>query len=113
LANSIKSILIPVLAALCLLVSIVLQPWSELGFNGNFPNWLSWAMTPLGVASMFKDIPWGQPIETFLKAQGAKANFGDYAYSLFMCMAMTAAAIAIVLVGKEDAEEKTVLPLKK
>jgi len=101
------------LAVTCFLVSIVLLPWSELGFNGNFPDWLSWAMTPLGVASLFKDIPWGQSIESFLKAQGAKANFGDYAYSLFMCVAITVAAVAIVLVGKEDAEEKTVLPIKK
>jgi hypothetical protein len=32
---------------------------------------------------------------------------------LFMGLAMVAAAIAIVIVGREEAEEKTVLPVKK
>jgi hypothetical protein len=108
-----KIIVITILAAACLLVSLILMPWSELNFSGNFPNWLAWAMDPLGVASFFQSIPMGDPLKEFLSAQGAKANFGDYAYVMFMGLAMVAAAIAIVIVGREEAEEKTVLPLKK
>lgn len=40
-------------------------------------------------------------------------NFQYYIYALFLGLAMTAAAVAINLVGREEAEEKTVLPLKK
>jgi len=108
-----KFIVITILAAACLLVSLILMPWSELNFSGNFPTWLAWAMDPLGVASFFQSLPWAGPLKEFLTAQGAKANYGDYAYALFMGLAMVAAAIAIVIVGREEAEEKTVLPVKK
>jgi hypothetical protein len=108
-----KDLLIFVLAAICFCVSIVLMPWSELGFTGDFPTWLAWAMGPLGVTAFFQQLPWGPHITQFLTEQGAKKNFGDYAYVLFMCAAMCAAAIAIVLIGKEEAEEKTILPIKK
>jgi len=113
LGDGVKFIVIFILAAACLAVSIVLMPWAELNFTGDFPTWLAWAMDPLGVASFFHSLPWGTPLTDFLTAQGAKGNFGDYAYALFMALAMVASAIAIVIVGKEDAEEKTVLPVKK
>lgn len=90
------------------------MPWSELGFTGDFPAWLNWLMQPLGVVKQFNSmVPIGNQITEFLTKQGATKNFGDYAYSLFIGFALTLAAIAIILVGKEDAEEKTILPLKK
>jgi hypothetical protein len=48
-----------------------------------------------------------------LKKAGAESRFGDYAYSLVMGLAMVAAAIGIAAIGREEAEEKTVLPVKK
>ena len=38
---------------------------------------------------------------------------GDYSYALVMGGAMVAAALAIMLIGKEEAEEKLILPVKK
>jgi len=108
-----KFIVISILATACFLVSVILMPWSELNFSGNFPNWIAWATGPLGVAGFFHSIPWGDSLTEYLKTQGAQKNFGDYAYALFMGMAMVASAIAIVIVGREDAEEKTIIPVKK
>jgi hypothetical protein len=108
-----KVISIVILAAACFLVSIIFMPWSELNFTGNFPTWLAWATGPLGVTAFFHSIPGGDSLTDFLKTQGAQKNFGDYAYVLFMGLAMVASAIAIVIIGREDAEEKTVLPVKK
>ncbi len=106
-------ILVWIFAFLCFSVSIVLLPWSELGFNGHFPPWLAWAFDPIGLAAFFNSIPGATAIEDLLKQQGAKDNFGNYAYALFMFAALILGAIAIVLIGREDAEEKTILPLKK
>lgn len=41
------------------------------------------------------------------------ANFPYYVYSVFLGLAMLAGAIAIQAVGREDSEEKTILPIKK
>jgi hypothetical protein len=38
---------------------------------------------------------------------------GDYAYAMVMGLAMILASLAIMFVGKEDAEEKLILPAKK
>lgn len=111
-----KDIVIIVLAALALGISLLLQPWAELGFSGNFPAWLAWAMDALGVSKFFHELGASQmakDIQEYLASQGAQANFGDYAYCLFLFAALILAAIAIVLIGREDAEEKTLLPSKK
>jgi heme exporter protein D len=112
LDDALKIVSTVILATSCLLISVVLLPWAELGFSGKFPDWLNWAMTP-HVTDFFYCIPGKEEFTKFLQNQGARANFGDYAYSLFMCLAITIAAVAIVIVGREDAEEKTVLPIKK
>ncbi len=53
-------------------------------------------------------------ITEYLKSQGASSKLvGEYAYSLFMFVSLVIASIAIVLIGREDAEEKTILPVKK
>lgn len=109
-----KALFVCAIAAAVFVVSIVFMPWSELGFTGNFPAWLDWLMQPLGVVKQFNDmLPIGDHLKEFLQKAGATKNFGDYAYSLFIGFALTLAAIAIILVGKEDAEEKTILPIKK
>jgi hypothetical protein len=101
------------MALAVLVLSVVFLVWSELGLNGNFPPWLAWALNPLGISKIYSDLPWAKPLQDYLIAQGARSNFGDYAYCLFMGLAITIAAIAIVMIGREDAEEKTVLPVKK
>ncbi len=113
MTKDIKDLLIFILAILCFSISIVMLPWSELGFNGQFPPWLAWALDPIGIAKLFDSIPGGKAIVELLTHRGATDNFGAYAWALFMFAALIVAAIAIVLIGREDAEEKTVLPIKK
>ena len=50
---------------------------------------------------------------SLVKLSDAKYNLGEYAYSLFLFAAITASAIAFVLVGREEDTEKTVLQVKK
>jgi hypothetical protein len=111
--RDIKDLVIIILALLCFGISIVMLPWSELGFNGHFPPWLAWALDPIGIGMFFDHIPGGKAIHDFLSQQGARDKFGDYAYALFMFAALIVAAVAIILIGREDVEEKTILPLKK
>ena len=111
-----KDILIILLAGLCLIVSLIMQPWAELGFKGDFPAWLSWLTGPLGLNHFFNELgstQFAKDIQEFLTKQGAQTNFGDYAYSLFLFTALIVAAIAIILIGREEAEEKLLLPAKK
>ncbi len=108
-----KDILILLLAVICLTVSIVFMPWSELNFTGHFPDWLSGVMNYFGVNKFFADLAQHNHLMDFLKSNNAQNNLGDYAYSLFLFLAVTASAVAIVLIGKEDNSEKTVLEAKK
>lgn len=110
-----KGLLILVLAVACLGLT-VLMAWSELNFQGTFPAWINWLMQPLGVSKMFDSLrPIGDQIGAFLTDRGAGGEKvqGTYAWALFMFGAMCASAIAIILIGREEAEEKTVLPVKK
>lgn len=109
-----KGIAILVLAAVCVSAS-VLMAWSELGYTGKFPEWIAWLMQPLGISAQFNQLSDGpgKELTEFLTKAGAKSNFGDYGYALFMFVAMCAAAIAIMIIGREDSEEKTVIPAKK
>src|ERR1700686_2817255 len=111
-----KDILILLLAMSCVAVSLIMQPWAELGFTGNFPAWLAWITKPLGVSKFFSELGSGKlahGIQNFLSSAGAQSHFGDYAYALVLVAALVTAALAIVLIGCEDAEEKTILPIKK
>lgn len=111
-----KDIVIVMLALSCVAVSLIMQPWAELGFTGNFPAWLSGIAEHTGLAEYFNQLgksDFAHDIQAYLSGQGAKSNLGDYAYALFMFVALIVASIAIVLIGLEDAEEKTVLPIKK
>ena len=61
----------------------------------------------------------GADLTKYLEGKGVSVNpkstasLGDYGYILFMGVALTIAGIAIMIIGREDAEEKTVLPVKK
>jgi hypothetical protein len=114
--KALKDFIILALALICVGISLVLQPFAELGFTGKFPGWLQWAMGPLGISKIFSDLGQAEvskSMQAFLVSQGAGKNFGDYAYALFLFAALCVAAVAIILIGREDAEEKTVLPVKK
>jgi len=109
-----KDLLIILLAVVCVGVSLVLLPWAELGFNGKFPAWLSWL--PSWVVEFFNELGKGtiaSQIQEYLTNQGAQTNLGDYAYALFLFLALIAAAVAIILIGREESEEKLLLPVKK
>jgi hypothetical protein len=115
--KTIDMLLVAVGAFACLFFT-ALMPWAELGMNGAFDNWPLW----LRWTSEHTHLPlpdyaaWAGTAANwtaYLTKNGAEKNLGDYAYSLVMGVAMIAAAIGIAAIGREEAEEKTVLPVKK
>ncbi len=115
--KGINAVLVVVGAVVCLAFT-GLMPWAELGMNGsldNWPNWLRWVHTNVGLPlPEYTNVAnWATEWTDYLKKMGAESRFGDYAYSLVMAIAMVAAAIGIAAVGREEAEEKLVLPVKK
>lgn len=121
---SLKGLVILGLGGVVLLTSL-LMAWSELGFTGVFPDWLNDLMTRLHLkevtAGLFDTLQKGPgaDITKFLTSAGVSVNpnstasLGDYGYIVFMSFALIAAGIAIIVIGKEDSEEITVLPVKK
>lgn len=119
-----KGIIILAFAGAVVAVS-VLMAWSELGFAGTLPNWLTDLTTRLGVhgmiSSFFNSLTpgMGTDLTKYLEGKGVSVNpkstasLGDYGYILFMGVALVLAGIGIMIIGREDAEEKTVLPVKK
>ena len=112
-----KDILILLLSAVTLIVALIFLPWSELGFNGNFPGWLTEVMQHLGIAGFveakFNALAQHPQLMSIVKRDHTMDNVNDYAYALFLFLAMCAGAIAVILIGKEDNTEKTVLEAKK
>ena len=129
-----KGILVCILALACLGLSVVFQPWAELGFGGMDKSDITTAPMLSGPLHALCDAysglgGLGQSLRTQVVNkldEEAKLNggtpdpawnkpvkAGNYAYAYFMSFAMVAAAIAIILIGREDAEEKLVLPLGK
>jgi hypothetical protein len=89
------------------------MPWAELGLPTtaqDFPGPLKGLVTSLGLGGLFESVR-QQVVNGILKVEH-DPNFNFYVYSFFMGIAMIAAAIGICVVGREDAEEKTVLPSK-
>lgn len=117
MSKGINAILVIVGAVVCLAFT-GLMPWAELGMNGSFDNWplwLRWAHDNVGIPlpDYASATGWATEWTEYLKKNGAESRFGDYAYSLVMAVAMIGAAIGIAAVGREDGEEKLVLPVKK
>jgi hypothetical protein len=119
-----KGIILLAFAGAVVAVS-VLMAWSELGFTGTTPDWLTDLTSRIGlhgaIAGFFNSITpsLGEDLTKYLQGKGVSVNpkstasLGDYGYILFMGVALTIAGIAIMIIGREDAEEKTVLPVKK
>ncbi|CAN5196545.1 hypothetical protein BH11CYA1_BH11CYA1_27610 [soil metagenome] len=111
-------IVLVVVGAIACLALTGLMPWAELGMTGAhdaWPLWLRWINLNLGVPLPSYDPVAGLSTgwSEYLKKAGVESSFGDYAYSLVMGFALIAAAIGIAAIGREEAEEKTVLPIKK
>lgn len=119
-----KGIILLAFAGAVVAVSI-LMAWSELGFTGTLPDWLHDLTGRIGLQSsitgFFNSLTpgMGADLTKYLEGKGVSVNpkstasLGDYGYILFMGVALTIAGIAIMIIGREDAEEKTVLPVKK
>ena len=102
---------------LCIVITLAL-PWAELGMDASFQNWPEWLKwlsinlnMPLPDYSNLAN--YASEWTEHLKKAGAESRFGDYAYALVMGLAMIASAVGIAAIGREDGEEKTVLPVKK
>ncbi len=98
--------LIVLLGGACLLLT-GLMPLAELG-----------ALNPTAPEGVAKGIveavePIRAAVVGMTGSLSQDPNFQYYIYALFLGLAMTVAAIAINVIGREDSEEKTVLPLKK
>lgn len=119
-----KGIILLAFAGAVVAVS-VLMAWSELGFSGTLPDWLTDLTSRIGlhglISESFNNLKpgLGGDLTKFLEGKGVSVNpkstasLGDYGYILFMGIALVIAGIAIMIIGKEDAEEKTVIPVKK
>lgn len=108
------SVIIAVLALTCVVISM-LMTYAEIGLSDSvqsFPWWLQGLAQYLVI--FYKPfIPIGKDLVNFLHSHGVKNNLGDYAYVVFLGVALLIASIAIGLIGREDACEKTVIPEKK
>jgi len=108
-----------VLFALACVGVTVLMPWAELRMPESqeqaaqimpdFIRPLSVMVAP--VAGPLSDVR--KMVEQKLPGAKDQQTFNYYVYSLFLGLALIAAAFAINAIGREDTEEKTVLPVKK
>jgi hypothetical protein len=106
-------VLVLVFAAGCLGMTFMM-PWAEYGvFTPNVNVGSDWGRDlakNLHITDML------QPAMSFVNSNFAylqgDVNAPFYIYGFFMAMALISAAIGIAVIGREDAEEKTVLPLK-
>jgi hypothetical protein len=88
-------VLVVVFAALCFFLT-TFMPWAELGM----PEWGPFA----GLR---------EPLMNMMSHLEGQKGAEYYIYAVMLGLAMICAAIAINVIGRLDAEEKTVLPLKK
>lgn len=117
MGKGINAILAIVGGVLCLVITLAM-PWAELGMNASFdkwPEWLRWLHINAGIPLPDYAFMSGYATQwtEYLKKAGAENKFGDYAYSLIIGVAMVASAIGMTAIGREDGEEKLVLPVKK
>lgn len=108
-----KSIFVIAVACVCLYAALVLMPWSELqmGLDMNgIPDW-SKPIVESPLMKPLSDI--GQQAMAYLKKGGAESHFGDYMYGLVMFVILTLIGLCYMVVGREEAEEKMYLPIKK
>jgi len=105
--------LVVVFAGACLFLTSYM-PFTELGaLNPHAPSGVSGFMGVSGEQIAQAVQPMRELVTGLVGDLQKDQNFQYYIYALFLCLAMAAAAVAINVVGREDSEEKTILPLKK
>jgi hypothetical protein len=108
-----KSIFVVAVAGICLYIALVLMPWSELQFGliaKQIPGWAE----PLVNSPLMKPLTdTGHAIVDYLSSQGTKSQFGDYMYGFCIFIILTLIGLSYIVVGREEAEEKLILPIKK
>jgi hypothetical protein len=107
--------LLIIVSAICLGCAAVLMPWSELDMGLAKPAQVtSWGQALLDLPPMSELKNSGEKIQDFLVKHGAEpdSNLGDYTYALVIFGILTVLGVVFIVVGREEAEEKTVLPVK-
>ncbi len=124
MANEAKLAVVAVVALVVVSLSLMLMPWAESGFGFDKTSLPLWSQ-PIFENEPFTSLkPLGDWAQKSLSGhvdkedENAKGQInpflaGDYTYAMVMGLAMILAALAIMFVGKEDAEEKLILPAKK
>jgi hypothetical protein len=113
-SGAIGAIGVLVFAGVCIILALVL-PWAEIGLPATASaatfEFGPWNVSLGPLVDLCKSI--SSTAGGLLKAGQNDPNFNFYVYSCFLGLAMTAAAIGLHLVGREESEEKTILPVKK
>ncbi len=130
MANEAKLAVVAVVALVVVSLSLMLMPWAESGFGFDktalpvwsqpiFENEPFTSLKPLGdwaqksISDALAAASHVDKDDQNAKGQSNPFLAGDYTYAMVMGLAMVLAALAIMFVGKEDAEEKLILPAKK
>lgn len=104
----IASLFVILFAGACLVLTLFM-PWAELGLpvGKEVPEILQ------AMAGLFEQVKQSAP-ELVGKLEEGDPNLQYYLYSIFLALAMCAAALGLGIVGRdENSDEKTVLPVKK
>lgn len=108
-----KSIFVIGVACVCLWAALVLMPWSELNFGFDLKGIPEWSHGLVNSPLMAPLAGLGHQASDYLKQKGAESQFGDYMYALVIFGILTLVGLAYIVVGREEAEEKMYLPVKK
>jgi NADH:ubiquinone oxidoreductase subunit 6 (subunit J) len=122
----IKAVLIAVIAVVVFIGSVVFMPWAELGFGLDKKEVPGWA-TGIVASPLYQSLQsTGQDSYDKLNKAITKTDAqqngtatmtaliaGNYTYAFAMAILLILASVGIMLIGREDSEEKTILPVKK
>ena len=106
-------ILLVIISFACLGAALILMPWSELNFGFDLNAIPAWSHGIVQSPPMSELKGLGEQVQTYLKNNGAESNFGDYMYALVIFGILTLLGLVFMAVGREEAEEKLYLPVKK
>jgi len=122
--NDAKLVVVALIGVAVVGVSLMLMPWAESGFGFAKPALPAWSQ-PIFDSPPFTGLkPLGDWAQQRLSGKVDKDDesakgvinpiaAGNYTYAMAMGVAMILAAFAIMFVGKDDAEEKLIIPVKK
>ncbi len=124
MGNDAKLVLVAIIGVAVVTVSLMLMPWAESGFGFDKAALPAWSQPIFDKPPFSNFLPFGdwaqrslsEKVDDLDRSRKEYMNpllAGDYTYALVMGVAMILASIAIMFVGKEDAEEKLIIPVKK